>query len=186
VDLETPGNGPDDLSKVFSRAGFQLGESFVVYMLDAQTIQSAESLGQDLSQLVSPTDRQHHQLKVDQQPVAFARSDMSENNAVCQLLVSDLAQDVQDAMVWIDEFEDAHLEYSQTLPLVRLLAVPAYNVHAFWVFKTTEYVSDVLVVSAPTWLEKLEKRRLYSTREFLQAFYGKQPITGLGDLEPSE
>lgn len=171
---------------------YRLGESFIVYTLDGETIESSDSQVKDLADLVRPTDRRHHQVRVDQKPVAFSRTIVSKNETVCQFFISKLAEDIQEAMAWIDDYEKRNPGYADTDPLVRLLIIPEYNLTAFWIYKLTRLKSwrsffqkpkresNVVIISAPIELEKLKKEEFLNTRQFLQAFAGHSPITGLG------
>lgn len=164
-------------------AQYELGETFTEYILGAETIRTQMHSGADLARLVKATGRRHHQLKLNKQPVAYARSLISEGGPageICQFLISNLAGSIQNAIRWIDEYEERDPEYASTQPAVRLLVVPSYNVYAFWIFRETLGESNVLIIAAPVWLTKLVRNRLLTTREFLEGFESMKPIEGLG------
>jgi hypothetical protein len=189
--LEAPGVN-ESLEIVVAGSDYRLGESFIVYTLDVDTIESLDSQVKDLRDLVRPTDRRHHQVRVDQKPIAFSRTIISQQETVSQFFISKLAEDIQKAMAWIDDYEKKNPDYSNTDPLVRLLTIPEYNLTAFWIyklrrpkswtsiFKKPKRESNVLIISAPSELEKLKKEVFLNTRQFLQAFAGHSPIAGLG------
>ncbi|MBV9209858.1 MAG: hypothetical protein JOZ52_04480 [Acidobacteria bacterium] len=160
----------------------RLQETFAIYRLGAKSIKDAAEAGKDIAEFARNTGRWHHQVKVDEEPVAFARTCAAKQDGaydVCQFFVSDLSKAIDDAITWIDKYEAAHPEYAETDPLVRLLVVPAYNVLAFWLLKQKTGQSDLLVIDALAELVELKEERLLSSAEFLKAFGGHDPITGV-------
>ena len=160
---------------------FELGEQFLMAFLDDKKIRDANSLNQDLSNLVTPTGRRHHQLKYNKNALAYARSLIEKQETLCQLFATKLAPKIQDAIEWLDKHED---EFAGTWR-VRLVTVPTYHTHVFLI-QELENGSDVstgesyiLVVSAPEWMQKLPSQTLMRTREFLMAFQSKVPIIGV-------
>lgn len=183
--------GLNELAGIVPDSGYRLGESFIVWTLEYETIESQDSLVKDLSELIRPTDRRHHQLRIDQKPIAYAWSIISENETICQVFVSKLAEDIQQAMAWIDDYEKTNPSNANTDPLVRLLTIPSYDVTAFWIyklmqpkpegsFKEPQRESNVVIISAPSALERLRKEEFLDTRQFLGAFAGHLPAKGLG------
>ena len=72
-------------------------------------------------------------------------------------------------MDWIDEkvYDD---------PLVRLLIVPAYYVHALWLKKDDR--SQLLIVDKPQQYRRLEQNYLFSSKDFLQALASEPHASG--------
>lgn len=164
-------------------AEYELGEQFLmVSMKDPEVYAAVESFDRDLGELVTLTGRRHHQLKYKQSAVAYARSLIDDNEALCQLFVTKLAPSVQAAIAWLDAHED---EFANGIWRVRLLTIPTFHTHAFLIQKVEEGsdvpISDsiVYVVSAPPWLNKLPSEQTLTTREFLNGFKGKSPIIGV-------
>ncbi|HEY0545971.1 MAG TPA: hypothetical protein VGC91_11385 [Pyrinomonadaceae bacterium] len=171
---------------------FALEETFALYRLGAKSIAGAIGSEIDIKDLAIDTSRWHHQIKVDSQPVAFARTCASEKAGsfeTCQLFVSDVSGAIDDAIAWIDKYEAAHPEYAETEPLARLLVVPAFNVLALWLWKRKIGQSDLLVIDALPELDGLKGNQLLSSAEFLKAFEGHSPIAGVAfddDDDPVE
>jgi hypothetical protein len=184
---------------------FRLGETFVLWSLGFDRITDGLRTGVDLVQLARPTGRWHHQIKINAEPVGFARS-FSKDDAlgldVRQMFVSDLARYIDEALAWIDEFEVEHPDYAASHSLVRLLFVPAYQTHAFWLSrgdsgswlqslmsraakifgmapKQNDGKSDLLIIDAPSHLSALRPNTLLSSDAFLEAFRGEAPLGGL-------
>jgi hypothetical protein len=164
-------------------AEYELGEQFLmVSMKDPEVYAAVESFDRDLGELVALTGRRHHQLKFKQRAVAYARSLTDEKEALCQLFATKLAPSLQDAIAWLDARED---KFATGVWRVRLLTIPTFHTHALLI-QEVENGSDipisdsiVYVVSAPTWLNKLERDQFLTTREFLSGFKGKTPIIGV-------
>lgn len=161
---------------------FELGEQFVMAVLNEKEIRDVNSLDKDLGDLVKPTGRRHHQLKYQKKALAYARSLVNSKETLCQLFATKLAPKIQEAIEWLDAHED---EFAGATWRVRLVTVPTYHTHAFLI-QQLENGSDVstgdsyiLVVSAPEWMRNLPQQQLLRTREFLQAFQRKVPILGV-------
>ena len=166
---------------------YDLGESFVVYRLDASPFVSGDIPDRDLSELAESTNRWHHQLIADDKAIGYSRSLIS-GKGICQMFVSDLAGAIQEAIVWLNAFEEKHTEYTVDLPRVRLLIVPGFNVYAFWIQRTkgfenadrSGWESHVLAISVPISMDdKLPRERMLDTKQFLSAFHGVTPMLGL-------
>lgn len=149
----------------------ELTESFAIWALGADAITKS---GTDLSLLAHQTGRWHHQIKLDGKPELFARSmplgPEAANWSVREMFASSVAKKIDDAIDWVDR--NVKID-----PLVRLLIVPAYHLHAFWL-KEGEG-SQVLVVDMPQTYTKLQGARLYTAKEFLDTLAQEQHIVGL-------
>lgn len=164
---------------------FELGEQFLMACLNDRELRDVNSLDKDLSKLVELTGRRHHQLKHNKEALAYARSLVCKNEALCQLFATKLAPRVQKAIEWLDKEENEFPEFAQATWRVRLVTIPTFHTHAFLI-EQLENGSDVStgesyisVVSAPSWLPRLEREKLFRTREFLLAFESKTPIFGV-------
>jgi hypothetical protein len=161
---------------------FELGEQFLMAVLNDKEIRDVNSLNKDLGDLVKPTGRRHHQLKYQKKALGYARSLVKKEETLCQLFATKLAPKVEEAIEWLDANED---KFAGATWRVRLVTVPTYHTHAFLI-QQLENGSDVsigesfiLVVSAPDWMHSLSQQSLLRTREFLLAFRGKVPIIGV-------
>lgn len=191
------------LSAYAGPPSLELRETFAVWSLRDDKISEGLRTGADLVQLAEPTGRWHHQVVCNDLPVGFARS-VSEDGGGCgvsQLYVSDLAAYIDDAIRWVDEFEKANPLYAASNPLVRLLFIPSYQTHAFWLVKSPpgsslralmsqalrgvginlkpgRPESDVFIIDAPSYLRPLRPQTLLSSRELLDVFRDHEPRGG--------
>jgi hypothetical protein len=136
----------------------ELAESFPVWMLPANALAHPNA---DLAELALPTGDWHHQVKLDGQARAFARSRPLGADAdswrLTEFFPASLAGAVEEAIGWVD----ANVPQDW---LVRLLVVPAYNLTAFWFVEAR--ASQVLVVHAPQY-DSLPKDILLEPAAFL-------------------
>jgi hypothetical protein len=176
---------PDENNSGAAPTAYELGEQFLMFsMKDPQ--EYAESSDPNLSKLLMPTGRRHHQLKYKQKAIAYARSLVDQNESLCQLFATKLAPSIQEATAWLDDHET---EFDTGSWRVRLVTIPTFHTHAFLI-QELENGSDVtvgdsyvFVVSRPKWLDKLPKRTLLTPGEFLLGFKDKTPIIGI-DTRP--
>jgi hypothetical protein len=156
---------------VLQNRAMELAESFAVWSLGADAVPKS---GVDLSQLARQTGRWHHQIKIDGKAESFARSmplgPEAANWSVREMFASEIAKRIDDAIEWVDRNVPGD-------PLVRLLVVPAYHLHAFWLKEGNG--SQVLVVDMPHGFTKLQTGKLYSSKEFLEALAQEQYIVGV-------
>jgi hypothetical protein len=168
-----------------ARGSWELGEHFLMACLKQPEVLAVTSLDKDLSGLIEPTGRRHHQLKFNKIPLAYARSLVEDDDSLCQLFATRLAGKVENAITWLDTPQNQPPEFTEGTWFVQLVTIPTYHAHAFLINKTQNgngaAVGDsfVFVISAPPWLESLQEKRLFDTREFLLAFKDKKPIIGL-------
>jgi hypothetical protein len=150
----------------------ELTESFAVWILGADP-DTKPSM--DLSQLARQTGRWHHQIKIDGKPEAFARSmplgPRAADWSVRQLFTSPIAERLDEAIDWV------YHNVQEGDPLVRLLVVRAWHLHAFWLVEDEN--SRILVVDAPSSYTKLQYGKLYTSREFLETLAQEQHIIGI-------
>jgi hypothetical protein len=174
-----------DLMALPARGSWELGEQFLMACLNQPEVHAVKSLDKDLSELAELTGRRHHQLKYNKIPLAYARSLVKDNDSLCQLFATKLAGKVENAITWLDTPQNQPPQFAEGTWLVRLLTIPTYHAHAFLIQKAQNgngvAVGDsyVFVVSAPAWLENLQDKKLFDTREFLLAFKDQKPIIGL-------
>lgn len=158
--------------ELLSQAEVKLRETFEVWVLEADAvIQSTD----DLSLLARPIGRWHHQVSIDSEVKSFARSTplgaTPESWRVVEVFQSPLAEKIDDALRRIDDLKLGD-EW-----LARLLVVPAYQVHAFWLLNS-EDVEKIFVIDHPAQFTHLLTDRLLSYDEFLVALRREQHIIG--------
>lgn len=164
---------------------YELGEHFLMVSMKDPEVYAVEAPDRDLGDLVTLTGRRHHQLKYKKRAVAYARSLVAKEEALCQLFATRLASHVEDAIAVLDKSENEIPEFASEPWRVRLLTIPTFHTHAFLIQKLkngSDAVDDdsyVYVVSAPPWLDELPRERLLKSKEFLLGFRGKTPINGL-------
>jgi hypothetical protein len=154
-----------------SEASFEICETFELWVLGLDAITQPLN---DLRLLTNPVGL-WHQVRLDGQAQVFARSihlgAQPESWRVVEVFQSKLAGKIDEAIDRIDRKVDDEW-------LARLLVVPEYQVHAFWLLND-EGAGQVSVVACPAQLaELLRVERLLSQEEFLEALRGTLPITG--------
>jgi hypothetical protein len=156
---------------VLQSKAMELTESFSIWALGADAVTKSDV---DLSQLAEQTGRWHHQIKLNGRAESFARSMPLGPDAaswmVRELFESEIAKKIDDAIEWIDQNVKGD-------PVVRLLIVPAYHLHAFWLKEGD--ASKVLIVDMPPGLTRLQYGKLYTSKEFLDALAQEQHIIGI-------
>jgi hypothetical protein len=140
-------------------AAMEIAESFPVYMLP---LEATTVSGLDISDLAVPTGLWHHQVRQGQAVRQFARSMPTGPRAadwrVEEFVASPIAKSIDDAAHWLDNHVVSHAQ-------VRLLIVPAYQIHAFWLFEPDD--NKILVVDRPPIYGVMEYQRIYSAADFL-------------------
>jgi hypothetical protein len=156
---------------IFPQETLELTESFAVWTLGLDAVTKPNI---DLSQLARQTGQWQHQIKIDGKAEAFARSMPLGPNAtdwpVRALFKSHIAERIDEAIDWVDH-------NVQGDPLVRLLIVLAYHLHAFWLVEAGN--SHILVVDMPSSYTTLQYRNLYTAKEFLETLAQEQHIIGI-------
>lgn len=148
-----------------------LGETFTVWVLGLDAVTRSN---EDLGKLAVQTGRWHHQVRYGGRAQAFARSVPTGPNAgdwaLTQLFESRVAERIDAAVDWVDQ----HVAGD---PLVRLLVMPAFHLHAFWLLENGR--SQVLVVDMPDGYTRLAYHTLYTPKEFLDALAREQHAQGV-------
>lgn len=157
-------------------AGPELGETFSVWMLGLNAVTQTDVSNTDIHQLATETGRWHHQVRYGGQAQAFARS-MNDSRpgaggwSVTQLFASHIAARIDEAIDWVDQNVPGD-------PLVRLVIIPAFHLHAFWLTEENGE-SQFLVIDMPNTFTKLNYKTLYSVREFLERLSQEPHAQGL-------
>ena len=156
---------------IYSQQTLELTESFGVWTLGVDAVTKPNI---DLAQLARQTGQWQHQIKIDGKPEVFARSmPLGPNSAdwsVRALSKSHIAERIDEAIAWVDS-------NVQSDPLVRLLFVPAWHLHALWLVEDEK--SHILVVDMPWSFTKLQYGKLYIAKEFLETLAQEQHIIGI-------
>ncbi len=129
--------------------------------------------GGDLAKLATPSGRFHHQVKLDGDATAFARSGYSsgkegERWLVDEIYVSPLAVQLEEV------YESSKKLFPGDNFLARLLTAPAYKVEALWFVNRAdaengvETGGDLLIVDAPGGQARLEPHQRINSTEFLE------------------
>jgi hypothetical protein len=158
-------------------ASITMGRSFSLWMLGANAIASLAKRRTmpDLLKLAINVDSWHHQIRSDKQDLAYGRSSPVDHPirwSLGEVFVADMAKRIQLAMAWVEE----HVKKDF---LIRLLVVPAYQVVAFWLINESAGTSHVLIIDAPPKFPELQRNRLLSSREFLEALHKEQHVVGV-------
>ena len=174
---KTVGSGQTDAGS------YQLGERFVMLFLTEPKRLAVTSLDRDLSELVTPTGRRHYQIKQNGEAVAYARSLIDQQESLCQLFGTRLANNIQAAIEGLDAYE-TQAEFGAGRWRVRLMTIPTFHTHAFLIQKiengeVAANGSYIYVISAPEWLRNLQERTMLDSKDFLLAFKGHKPILGV-------
>jgi len=152
-------------------ARVELAESFSVWMLGLEPIARRD---ENINRLPRDTGLYHHQIAYNGRGEAYARSAPSRPGVELRVLEeiseSTLAVRTAAAIDWIDE----HIKDD---PLVRLLVVPSYFLHAFWLHYPR--ADKILVVDRPVEYELLRYDVLYDFRELFHMLANEKPVQGL-------
>lgn len=155
----------------------ELTESFDVWMLGVDNLDSYAQAETDLLNLAKPTGRWHHQIRFDDRGGAFALSKPlgpeASSWSVREISVSPIADDIDKAITLVD---DLNLPDDR---LVRMLVAPAFHLKAFWIIDKTANTSEVLVISASPSLTHLKLNEKISSKDFLDALLKERPIIGI-------
>ena len=154
-------------------AQIAMGLTLEVWVLeaDATIIQPTD----DLKQLARPAACWHHQVVINGVTESYARSTPfgaePKSWRVVEIFESQLAERIDRAMGWV-------IENVPDDPLVRLLIVPAYELHAFWLITEAE-VEQVFVIDCPAQFTNLRSDQLFeSQNRFLEALRREPHIVG--------
>jgi hypothetical protein len=163
-----------------STSALDLAETFEVWRLSPAAVRRFEMGKCGLGSLAKPTGSWHHQIKLDNDYLAFARSSLSEDGgggwSVEAIFVSPIAKAIDTAIEWTDN----------NIPddkLARLLTAPAYHVMALWFVNEdaqceADLGGDVLIVTAPSDLPQLAPLKLLDSDTFLEIL--RQQLVGMG------
>ena len=93
-----------------------------------------------------------------------------------ELVESPIVARIDDAVEWVDD------SVREDEP-VRLLVIPAYFVHAFWIGQAPD--SRLLLIDLPKSLHGLEYHRLYFWTEFRNTLLQQPHVVGIPPQEPA-
>jgi hypothetical protein len=155
----------------------QLRETFSVWALG---LDATTRPGEPIAKLAKPTGRWHHQVSIGNQVRTFARSmplgPTAADWTVSQITPdSPIAEAIDRAIDWVDK-------NVQGDPLVKLLIVPSYYLHAFWL--KTDGADQILVVHKPDQYTRLKYESLYTPKEFLELLAREPHATGIPPASP--
>lgn len=137
------------LSRVSNSLGSPLAPA-LHESVDVWNLPASEVIGptNNLSLLAKPSGQWHLQVKSDNTAIAYARSSNLGSEptdwSVDGIFQSKLAQKFDQAIGWIDE------NISDDNILVRLLIIPAYQIHALWLLDESDTNNQqIVVIDAP-------------------------------------
>lgn len=137
-----------------------LAESFAIWRIDP------EHFNRESPVLPAhPTTGRHYQVFLDDQhrPQAYAQTDDDDEMQVSEVVVSSLAEKIDRAMEWIDDYDRGDTS-------VNFLSAPSCFVYAFSLVE----IKEVFVISAPQPPagvpdeKRLVEQKLLPTQEFLE------------------
>lgn len=135
----------------------------------------------DLSEWAISAGEVHHQLSMENDAVAFARSLVPAGGGgevvLNQLNVSPLAGRIEEALQRIKENQERD-EVVAADPVVRLLDLPSYQMIALWMYAEAVGQSRVLIVLAPESDEETSAGRFLTTEQFFQRLRDIVPLAG--------
>jgi len=175
------------------RKPVEFTQSFDIWTITSRAIASCRAdFGRDVSdwpdlgdpRLATDTQRLHHQVKLDDNRLAYGRSTTFREGTDTPtldlegLFISQTAKRIDETYRWAAEtMRDEDLT-------VRLLLAPEYQIKAFW-FVGREPGSDkIVLLNFPLEFKKsFSRTESISTREFLRTLSEVQPIMGIRGLE---
>lgn len=153
-----------------------IGATFAIWMLktEALRILKDSNLRGDLATWVEPTSSLYHQLRFNDQQIAFAQSTLDESRpqVVNQIGGFAFSQLVEDAIDFIEQNEQ-HDEVTKSDPIVHLLEIPSYQTFLFWLFKGE---SRVVVIEAP---DAFSKHVFYTSDELFKTLKSFGSLSGI-------
>ncbi|MGZ5434625.1 MAG: hypothetical protein ACXWID_01710 [Pyrinomonadaceae bacterium] len=165
------GDGPE-----LVETPLNIGETFAIWKLKPEALRTLKdsNLRGDLVDWVKPTSLLYHQLRFNDQQIAFARSTLDESRpqALSQLGGSEFSSLVEDAIGFIDHNEQ-HDKVAKSDPIVRLLEIPSYQTFLLWLFAGE---SRVVVIEAP---DELSKHSFYTSDELFKALKSIGTLAGV-------
>jgi hypothetical protein len=151
-----------------------LGESFPIFLVPADSLPRPPLDNLSTSLLVKSTGLWHHQLRIDNSPVAYATSGPAANKdrwVIVRVVKSALAGKI-DAAIELLDAQKANNQISAVL-----LTAPAFQVHAFLLTNAASQQREILVVQSP--FPQLQESRVYGEPTFVQTLAGIPPIMGI-------
>lgn len=165
-------------------SSYDMTETFAVWMIDYDDLMVYSDKNASAYEMPKPIDRWHHQVRRGGKVTGYARSTSPtpDAGALRQLVGSQLAGSIDAAISLLDEFERTDPALAEGDWLVRLLVVPSYQIHAFWVVNEASRESKVLLIDAPARIEGVCRRVLVSLESFAELLRHTRPATGLASL----
>lgn len=157
-----------------------LAESFEVWSLPPDALEEVAN-GLDLPDIARPTGVWHHQIRSNREARSFARSrplgPTPDSWSVRELFVSSLAEDLSNAIDWVENNVPPNLE-------VRYLSSPPHQVDAFWLLAEpssplfTEWNNRVVIIRAGA-SSVLNSLEMLSSQDFFRVLQEEDRGAGL-------
>ncbi|WP_392477967.1 hypothetical protein [Nostoc sp. C110] len=150
--------------------------------LEANFLNKMEELKQiNINQLVSDTHTWHHQLKIQGDGIAFARSieeltSDPNSRVVTEVGMSEVSIKIEQAIISLKK----NKEFEEKIDgPVNLLVAPLYQLYMFWI--NGKGYNKVLIIDSPPQLEKIgiHPGEIYEFMDFLPKLSLQKPISGL-------
>lgn len=173
--LATDINGPSESHS------YDMTEHFAVWVINYDNLMLAADEKRSANTIPNPTHRWHHQIRKNDRVTGYARSTNSESDdlALCQFFDSEIAENIDHAISLLDELEQSATFIRDHDWVARLLVVPAYQVHAFWLVSEQSDESFVLLIDGPPQLDVISRKELIDLESFLALLGKLQPARGL-------
>jgi hypothetical protein len=130
----------------------------------------------------------HHQIKVNDKSVGFARSSTptndDRNSSVDGIFMTDLAQKIDEAFSWANENAGRYEALSDN-KTARLLTVPAFLIDSLWFIDESPEAERemsngyIYLISLPRDIKRLDAPELISAEDFVEALRKEPPGMGL-------
>lgn len=153
----------------------ELRDDFAMWRLKKDSLELiVDKSENELGKLSELSDRWHHQIIADGQPIAFARSIAQEGSSlrtVVDLILSPIAKHIESAIEWLES------EVDQDPDDARLLPIPSLYLHTFWVIEESRHRPDVIVVAdSPREQRQFKQRAKIRPSEFIENIRRSVPL----------
>jgi len=147
-----------------------LTDDFAVWTLRQKSLEQVaegfDKVPTHLAGLAEQTNRWHHQIIADGNPIAFARSIPATHGlrTVTDLVLSPIAKHIEEAIDWIEETVEGEPEDA------RLLPIPAFYLHTLWlVEKERDGTDHVVIADVPKQIKQFKQKSYLGTAQFFES-----------------
>lgn len=171
----------EGLNESLQWTSYEMTDTFAVWMIDYDEVMSYRQ-GSDAFSMPKSIDRWHHQIRQGGTATGYARSAGAQPDAegLREVVGSELAARIDAAITVLDDLEKKDTALAEEDWVVRLLVIPAYQVHAFWLVNEASQTSRVLIIDGPAQLERVARQELISLESLIDLLRAAPPAAGLG------